>query len=603
MKKAAVIIGVNKTGGLPILSAAVSGAKEFKHWAEEQDFETTLLSDEQEPVTLFGIKEVIKKLVNARTYTQLLVFFAGHGILKGPNDEHWLLSGAPDDPNEAVNVSSSKYLAYNTGIPHIVFISDACRSAPPDPLISSVMGGVIFPNKPVTTPQPDIDMFYATRPGDAAYEVKDPHTASKNYRGLFTTCMLRGLSGREKAIIKTAKEGTNTIPVIFPYELKKYVEVQLPLDAQAVNILLNQDPRIEVTSRDYYLSQVEEIKRGDSLSGIEEVDEAESIELPPVPVGTPPSPPFQGLPKDMINMDFEMKDKQSRIDDPDFDVKGLFFTHTNVSQTPDIDQDIDKFFHARGRESFETTTGFSVIGTSDFEIWVDKGGYDRFRENDYEHIRIHINEKAGTLLLVTASGNGTPIAILPGFIGTIMIENDRVVNVNYAPSRTSNMYDDHTMKNDDLAARRAKAMLAAKHGMFQVSGDIDSIVSLASYLRNQKAIDPTLGLFSAYAYAQAGKTDQVKSVHLHMTRDAQPVLFDIVLLDMLSGQDMTVAQITHAPFCPMLTQGWSYFAIAENSFTPLLKKVQPHLLPGLWTTFAPEGVNILIDAIKTNQLI
>jgi len=30
--------------------------------------------------------------VDSRVYSQLIVFFAGHGILKSPDEEYWLLS-------------------------------------------------------------------------------------------------------------------------------------------------------------------------------------------------------------------------------------------------------------------------------------------------------------------------------------------------------------------------------------------------------------------------------------------------------------------------------------------------------------------------------
>ncbi len=583
MKKAAVIIGVNKTGGLPLLAAAVSGAKAFDAWASDQDFDTTLLTDELEPVGLHDVKTAINKYVKAKTYHQLIVFFAGHGILKGPNDEHWLLSGAPEDPNEAVNVSSSKYLAYNTGIPHIVIISDACRSAPANPLILSVMGGVIFPNVQVPGNQPDIDMFYATKPGDAAYEVKDSTMAAQQYRGIFTHCMLKGLNGDEPAIISRIDEGPNKVPVVFPYELKKYLERQVPLDAQAVNIMLNQDPRIEVTSHPpIYLARIDD----------------ESLTLP---VDNDDNSPGEKSPV-FNTSEREQMTSTGLLDHYSFDVKHLLNPQGKKNMSLEIDRELDKLFHARGRESFETQTGLTIIGTNDFDILLDKGHSERFPEGDHEHVRLFPSDKAHTLLFITADGTGTPIAILPGFIGTVMVENNRVVNVNYLPSRTNNRYDDASIRDAEIGHRRAAAALAARHGAFAISGDRHAIMGAASYLRNDKALDPTLGLYSAYAYAQAGNNKAIRSIFNYMQQEPEPVLFDVKMLTMLRDASPAIQQTAHAPFCPMLTQGWSYLSIDTGINTPLLSQLMPHLLPGLWTTFSQEGINIIKQTIKTKAL-
>ena len=48
--RAAVVIGVNKTGNLPLLSAAVSSAKQVSSWLCGEGFEVHLLIDESQPV-------------------------------------------------------------------------------------------------------------------------------------------------------------------------------------------------------------------------------------------------------------------------------------------------------------------------------------------------------------------------------------------------------------------------------------------------------------------------------------------------------------------------------------------------------------------------
>lgn len=566
MKKCAVVIGVNKTGNLPILSAAVSGATEFAEWARSQNIDATLLTDQYGPVTIADVKSAVAAFVNKNTYTQILIYFAGHGILKGPNDEHWLLSGAPTDSNEAVNVIASRFLASNTGIPYITIISDACRSAPASPLITQVSGGVIFPNVEPRDTQPEIDMFFATKPGDPAYEAKDSEDQAKKYKGIFTNCMLYGLHGNVPEIKSLLKEGNEDSAVIFPYELKKYLDKRVPIAAEQARIDLKQRPSIEVASHPpSYLSKFD--NAADVLPG-----------------------------KTTKNMIQELKDDitfpTSLFDNTQFDIKQALNFNAERDFDTDIDNDLEKLYRTTGRESFETQTGFSVIGTLKFDIIINQGRFDVFREGEYMHVRIYPGA-SNTLLFIGADGTGTPLAILPGFIGTILVEESKIVNVNYVPSRNNDRFDNFMIRSKEVNQRRATAALAARHGAFKISGDSFSILGTASYLRNDKAFDPTLGLYAAYAYAQAGNIKEISSIFKYMAKEPEPVLFDVKLLATISDRSKSKLAELEAPFCPMLTQGWSYLPINQNLFTDQLRELSLQLLPGLWTTFTPKGIETI----------
>lgn len=578
MSKCAIVIGVNKTGGLPLLAAAVSGAKDFAEWTKSQKIKTTLITDEKKPVAISDIKKAIKKYVDSKTYSQLIIFFAGHGILKGPNDEHWLLSKAPNDPNEAVNVLASKYLAFNTGIPHIVFISDACRSIPSNPLITQISGSVVFPNVQPSRKQPDIDMFYATKPGDSAYEVKDEKEASKNYKGIFTHCILEGLTGKAPKIICEVTESDKSFPVVFPYELKLYLEERVPLAAQEVKITLNQDPRIEVTSRPpSYLSKIAikpYVQNGKKKKG--------------------PAPSFKPPQKENVykNIDF--------IKNYHFTLKETINASGNKIIDKNIDTELNKLIQATGKESFETQTGFTIIGTTKFEIIPAKNKkgkvFETFTEKGNLNVQVRVFPKTNisTLLFIAADGTGIPLAVLPGFIGTVLIEKDRVININYVPSRNSSRYEEFLVKDKELIQRRAAVALAVRNGAFQISGNKHSIMETASYLRYQKSLDPTLGVYSAYAYTQVGNNTEIKSIFDYMKKEKEPILFDVKLLAALSNKnDRIIHEKTHAPFCPILTQGWSFLQINEKIIAKNIKILNKHLIPGLWTTFTPDGVSYI----------
>ena len=109
MKRAAVIIGVDQTGGLRKLEDAAEAARNVAKWAEVQKFaRIELITDEKEKVKVAKIKKAVNDVVEAGTFEQLLVYFSGHGA-NVRQDEYWLLSDAPADPQEAVNVPGSVF--------------------------------------------------------------------------------------------------------------------------------------------------------------------------------------------------------------------------------------------------------------------------------------------------------------------------------------------------------------------------------------------------------------------------------------------------------------------------------------------------------------
>lgn len=200
MKKV-ISIGINNAKGLTPLGAAVSGAKEFNDWASSQGYETILFTDEDgNAVTHNEIFTVIDNCIEAKKYEQIIIFFSGHGILKSPNQEVWLLSNAKSNPNESINLTLSIDYARTCGISYVVFISDACRVLPAELQLTG-NGSVIFPIKDDTNQDCAIDIFYATRPGSPANEVNSSES-SKRF-GIFTQCLLEVLNGKYPNLISS----------------------------------------------------------------------------------------------------------------------------------------------------------------------------------------------------------------------------------------------------------------------------------------------------------------------------------------------------------------------------------------------------------------
>ena len=569
MNKCAVIIGVNKVHGLPTLSAAVKGAKHFESWAGSQGYDSKLFIDDVEPVTISQIKNSIKQFVEERIYSIMIIYFAGHGILKGPCDEQWLLSEAPLDSNEAVNVQASRFLSRNAGIPHIVFISDACRSHPDSYLMGGVIGSVIFPNILVNQNPCSIDMFYATIPGNPAYEVKS--NTSKNYKGIYTDCLVKGLNGADRDIITWV----NGDCVVEAYPLSKYLEEVVQERIENFNIGLNQFPDAEITSRaPKYLSII-----------------ADGSEMT---VGSP-------------KIEEERKNNLvylNVIDSRDPEV-------TFKNYTSEIEDSINFIINSKGKESSEIRTGFTIVGASDVEP-VCRSDFNVFSENDSYQINItplHSNDYDYPLtLLLKIDGKSIPLAVLPDFIGTVVIEKDQIANVNYLPSENSYKFDLAVERTEEMNKRRALIATAARNGTFRIKGDMFSVIWAASYLRQNKATDPTLGLYASYAYAQAGNIKQVNSIYRYMRREREPVLFDIIMFNAIDNKlKVSINKLQSmrkiAPFCPLLTQGWSYLSIDYKKFDSILQELAGYLIPGLWTTFNKEGTKIVEKYINEGKIL
>ena len=204
MNRAAVLIGVRDTGGLPRLQTVYDGITMMRNWAESQGIvgdSLVILTDEQQPVSADKVLDAISSLARALTYDQLVIYYSGHGLNLG-QCEYWLLSDFPQDSRTIINLAASIERARTGTIPHVVFISDACRT-PATTIIQQVAamsGGAmsIFPN-PTTGSVGKfkaVDVFYATVLGRPSLEVLDDQDGERSYRGIYTEALVDALNGK-----------------------------------------------------------------------------------------------------------------------------------------------------------------------------------------------------------------------------------------------------------------------------------------------------------------------------------------------------------------------------------------------------------------------
>jgi Caspase domain len=241
MTKAAIVIGVNKTGDLVKLKDAAAGAVRVAAWLASEGYQTRCLIDEEMPGALRPVRshDIFAAVESALSPTceQLVIYFSGHGYLND-GSEHWLLSDAPSNPNEAISVEENIQLARDCGVPNVVFVSDACRSTPQSIKADRVRGTLIFPNTGVSaTKRSDVDRFFACLPGDPAYEVA-VDKSSGVYSALFTHCL-------QDAYLDTPKAETLNIEgveVLTNRKLKKLLPGLVEARANEYSATLFQKP-------------------------------------------------------------------------------------------------------------------------------------------------------------------------------------------------------------------------------------------------------------------------------------------------------------------------------------------------------------------------
>lgn len=587
-KRAAVCIGVNRAEGMTPLLAAAKGARDFADWATAQGCDVTLLVDEDSAeVGSVQIFKAIRAVVEAGIYDQLLVYFSGHGILLAPGTEFWLLSGAPQNPNEAVNLLRSMEDARNAGIPHVIFISDACRSAVAGAPLNGVVGGSIFLNRAMGAQSGEVDVFYATRPGDPAWEVPEAE-ATHRYRGLFTDCLLKALQVPGSRLAETLPGSAPALSIITSRSLKPYLEQQVPLDAAAINIQLNQQPqvRVETASPKYF-----------------------AVALSPLPGKEPPA---YGHEFKYIYRGYRGKTSRSG---------GFFPSAGSGGGAPPVGVSVDdeqvalKFAREvarlRGHPDHlpaDTATGFILVGTTIAATvapgWEIDRPTGRHQDPGAQYFRLQRPSQtgetappSGTMLLQFRGGTGTLLAILPGFVGVITVDEDRVLNVNYVPVPATAR---HQPDGAGAAAReelKARAAVDARHGEFNPD-------AFATALRTSPdGFDPTLALYLAYGYAQRGKYAEVTAIKKQLAEDpALPPLFDLELLSArYQAPPVAAAHSLAAPLTPLLAQGWALLTPDNPLYQPLHGRLRPHLLPSLWTTYTAEGIAIARAALQPDE--
>lgn len=554
-RKACIAIGIDRADGMTPLDAAASGAEQFAAWAKnEQGYDTIVLTDSGgKEVTIHDVLKAVRQVVDQQVYDILVIYFAGHGVLLTQGSECWLLSRSPASSNEAINVFLSQERGRSSRIPHLVFISDACRSAAVDNKLRGLTPGVIFDSMNVSSDRSAVDSFYATLPGDPAVEMQ-LNEAVKHYEGVFTAHLLKGLRAEVPGVV--ARVPGQVLPVVPAQPLKPYLEREVPLVVSNRFPQYRQKPDVRVESvLPAHLAVVHQPPGGRAFQP--------DVTAPPQPLG------------------------------------------------PDISGEVDALAALTGRSHFETERGFSVIGERIVQATAYGYQCEVFSEAGAWHVRLIPNPDEwrpdahlyGTLLLEFANRTGAVAAAVPGFIGTMVIDAGRITTLNYVPSDNTHRFSAYRTRRQPLEQAKARAAILTRTGTFSIPSS--EAERMADLMRMDKALDPTLGIYAAYAYLQSGKLSDAFSVYQYMREDRElPIPFDVAAIasfDYRFKKQEVVGRL--APVCPMLSQGWVLLDRESELYQEIHDELRPCLLTSLWTLLDPVGVEKLRSFLSRGEAV
>lgn len=604
--RAAVAIGVDQTGGLQPLNAAAQGAIDVSNWLTSEGYDVTCLTDQGgKAVTLADASAAVEKYVNLNTVEKLVIYFAGHGYLNGLA-EIWLLSGAPANSNEAIDQQESIEFARTSGISNVIFISDTCRSNPPSMIANRVRGGSLFPNLPPGFVDPEVDRFYATRPGDPAVELSTGD-ALNEYKGLFTEVLKEMFDRPAANDIANGVLNNAPVKVVTNRRLKECLPDRFVAAATSVGVRIRQKPQLRLECGEETFVACAQIPAGSApqvnIRGPGPADEADDSGRILIgdtePVSRPPT--LEQTARELLN-------QTSRVD-----LRPNLRVSTRGGEGPPqavvFVERVRKLVGEVQPQKFETKTGIKLIGSTAVKaIGIGTGATILDRPDDGQVaqqagslVRIHSEKdqwtspkNPGSVLVQLAEGVGAIVATIPDYVAHVSCEAGQIVNIAYVPAENSDLWGLYVSERERIEELRAAAVTAARMGVFAT--EKAAAEDFARRVRRGKLLDPVLGLFASLAYAEVGLKPQIESILRYMCVDLHAVLYDIWLLAGAAEN----ADCRRIPCCPVLNQSWSYLRPRRIQLPRALLDAKRE--NGLWTTFTQDSMTSLIREAERGVL-
>ena len=593
MLRGGVFIGVDRTkGGMPTLRAAASSAKKMYDWAIDPALGgmeancARLISDAGGvAVTVEQIKAAVREVI-ARGVDQLILYFSGHGMIIN-NLETWLLSDAPDDGDAAISVTRSAQGARFGVTPHVVIVSDACRTPAQELQTQSVNGASVFPNNPTEAPEKRVDVFYATAPGRAALELN-----TTDSQGIYTEVLHEALIGAAPDVLE-AGEGGDAARYIWSGPLGEYLETAVAERLIALHIDRDQTPKFDVQYGKKNLRWlarvvVERPRGGIPRSPLDRKFGAPATATPPLPprrrsvsaldeavtvnqvaeglvraIGSEPDTPFD---EQLARAQQAPAPGTKRFVDS---VKAL------AQPISPLRADPDSAIRVRGARLISAMS-------SDHALRLDDP-----QRIDWESLD---GGRPATVLVEFDNHTVALVPALPNYITDITVNYREIVAVSFeSPYGPSD-------KLDEIRHVRAVVAASVQQGRFRLA---DKGLDVARRLQVIKGEDPALAVYAAYSYYEMQAHERLQQMNDALLDQLDGyTLFDVALL--AGHLSKRAPQHSVVPFSPLLVQGWELLGGLGIGGLEWFERMRTMVLPSLWTVFdlsARDGLMEMMRAI------
>ncbi len=568
-KDVCIVISVAQPEGLDALPGALPSAQRFASWANSQGYDVSLVSDDVEPVTCEGLASAFHQALGTGGQNRILVAFTGHGLIRGPAEEYWLLSNWRRSATEAVNHMKLRDRLETYRPKQIGIVSDACRSLPTDRARFVEGNGVVDIKDYVQEPV-QFARLAGTQAAQPAFAT--PLGADQAFC-FFMQVLTNALLGIPADVVELDESGRR---VVLNDKLFRVVQRELPL-------LAGQYDRRQVPQLD-----------GSWLSPLP--DNIWSV-LPDAP---PPKPKIIGPLLGLIGKPAEfraVRGEAERLEQAAKD-RTEAFRRTIRNQ-------------ARATH-FETGSGLVVGGANVAEVIVSPGFQAERDFGNPNWFRFHPQRPAASLGIRLDNGMFIAGAAYHNMIGTFTVGEFGADAYVLRPA-----YDGE----DAIDAPVARAATSAVNDPYE----------LAAKLRRGKHSDPVLGALAAYAYAQAGAIEDIRRTCFFYAERSQPVPFDAALLARIPLERRGPNLIAHVPpvperaprneaeaaahytfgatpagtvdvagAFPWLRQGWAL--LEDRREFQALSRFATSLLPSVFTTFHPRASQEVAALIRSGEL-
>lgn len=557
MTRAAILIGVSQSGTLEHLLAVPDGVRAMEDWARSQEMDPIIrLSDEDgKPVTAQAIKDAISAIRAPRTVEQLFIYFAGHGIYQR-STEYWLLSGAPVDANEAVNLHASTEAARRSGIPHIVLIADACRTTGSGIDTVDVTGSTVFENLAESGARVRIDRIYAAERGYESLEVRAG--PADRFHGVFSEIMSDVLSGADVRLLERGADGDEDSAYLrarVEHEDALGMLMDRRLRELDVDRSVFQRPEVIFESGGMWISRVP-WREPRGIRGVDEEWE-----------------PYSGE----VSAQADLRTRVSAFLRAELGLGSTMPGEDAVGELP------PGTVYAIAEDGLPSIPAVAPAAALIVQGALITGVFTRAVEvvaKDGLVLAPDVPAAGASVFVELDDGSSVVAPLIPGFRTVLALHEGDVRDISLMTLG----------ERGNEEATRLRAILGGAAYVGRIDAREDIRAALLERVLSTRPFDAVLALLVATVLADVGEFEGIAVLESAATEHLGVSLFDLA---MLSGRlDMSEpATVDVVPELPLLTRNWATLSIHGIELPRGLSSIETRLTTSIWTQFDERGTD------------